>query len=64
MEPGTSSEAAGTPNPEQSPAQKLHFFVCSNFVIPLQSRTGHCQKCLLTFNQEVTTQNQYYCFLV
>lgn len=43
MKPGTSADAASTLNPEQSPAQKLNFFVCSNFVIPLQSRTGHCQ---------------------
>lgn len=27
MEPGTSSEAASTLNPEQSPDQKLNFFV-------------------------------------
>ena len=54
MESGISAGAiASTLNPEQSPAQKLHLFVRSNFVIPLQSRTGLCQQHLLTFkNQE------------
>lgn len=42
MEPGTSAEAAST-QPWAVSSQKLNFFVCSNFVIPLQSRTGYCQ---------------------
>lgn len=64
VEPGTRAGAPSALSPA-SPAQRLHFFVSSNSVIPLQSGTGLCQQCLLTLkNQKVTTQIQYYCFLV